>query len=188
MTKRKIIKIDEDKCDGCGLCIPACREGALRIVNGKARLASDLLCDGLGACLGHYPQNAITIEVRDAEKQSRQWPVQIALLSPSAPYFKDADLLIAADCVPFAYANFHEDLLKGKALLVGCPKLDDMVYYKEKITEILKINDIRSITYAHMEVPCCFGLVGIIKEAISGSGKAIPFKEAVISIEGERIK
>lgn len=235
MAKRKIIKIDEDKCNGCGLCIPACREGALRIVDGKARLASDVLCDGLGACLGHCPQDAITIEDREAEEfdekevvknrahhshmggscpgsrmmdlgkkkksapggarpgnraesELRQWPVQIALLSPSAPYFKDADILIAADCVPFAYANFHEDLLKGKVLLVGCPKLDDLLYYKEKITEILKINDIRSITYAHMEVPCCFGLVGVIKEAISGSGKTISFKEAVISIEGERIR
>ncbi len=230
MGRRKIIKIDEDRCDGCGLCIPNCPEGALQIIDGKARLISDLFCDGLGACIGHCPKGAITIEEREAEaydekkahrghlhpggcpgskvidfrkdeksktkkrvslgveSQLRQWPVQIMLVPPHASYLNGADLLIAADCVPFAYADFHEDLLNGKVLLVGCPKLDDIEFYKEKITGILKNNDIKSITYAHMEVPCCFGLVSIIKEAISKTSKAIPFKEAVISIKGERLK
>ena len=243
MAKRKIIKIDESKCDGCGVCIPNCPEGALKIINGKARLVREIFCDGLGACLGHCPKGAITIEERDAaafdEKKvaahmahghphhghggsgcpgarvvdmrgedrgkiggnkgeirgdkgaaSRlsNWPVQLMLVPPTAPYLKNADLLIAADCVPFAYADFHGDLLKGKALLAGCPKLDDIQYYKEKISEILKSNDIKSITYAHMEVPCCSGLIGVIEEAIAESGKKVPFKEAVIGIKGQRLR
>lgn len=281
MSKRKIIKIDEEKCNGCGLCIPNCPEGAVRIIDGKARLISDLFCDGLGACIGHCPQGAITIEEREAEEynerkvmeniikqgenvikahlkhlkehgqdkylkqavdflkeraieipleeehsdkhkhhtefsgcpgskimdfrkeqvikkekksfskaesQLKTWPVQIMLVPPFAPYLKDADLLIAADCVPFAYADFHQDLLKGKILLVGCPKLDDIQIYQEKFNQILKYNHIKSITYAHMEVPCCFGLVNIIKSAITASGKEVPFEEIVISIKGERIK
>ncbi|MDD4900373.1 MAG: 4Fe-4S ferredoxin, partial [Candidatus Omnitrophica bacterium] len=118
----------------------------------------------------------------------QQWPVQIMLIPPHAPYLNNADLLVAADCVPFAYANFHQDLLKGKIVLVGCPKLDDPDAYREKFARILGLNQIKSITYAHMEVPCCSGLIGIIKEAISGSGKDVEFKEAVISIQGERLK
>ena len=233
MAKRKIIKINQDKCNGCGLCIPNCPEGAIQVIDGKARLVSDLFCDGLGACLGHCPQGAITIEEREAEEYSerkepppatdknaacscpgskvmdfrkekvatteekafsktesrlRQWPVQIKLVPAKAAYFENADLLIAADCVPFAYADFHLDLLKGKILLVGCPKLDDAGLYQEKIAQILKNNSIKSVTYAHMEVPCCFGLTGIIKSAISASGKNIPFKEITISIKGERIE
>lgn len=230
MSKRKIVNINEEKCNGCGLCIPNCPEGAIKIIDGKARLVSDSLCDGLGACLGHCPQGAITIEERDAEdfderkvalhkheghacpgsaimdfrkknktvknnkagvkmeSQLSQWPVQIMLVPPNAPYLKDADILIAADCVPFAYADFHEKLLKGKILLVGCPKLDDIDFYKEKIAQILKSNNITSVTYARMEVPCCSGLVGVIKEAIVGSGKPVPFEEIVISIKGERLK
>ena len=218
MAKRKIVKIDEEKCTGCGLCIPNCHEGAIRIVNGKARLISDNSCDGLGACLGHCPEGAITIEERDAEpykekvaekkprglcgcpsskvmslsrhcgSQLSNWPVQIKLVPTNAPYFKGADILIAADCVPFAYPEFHEKLLKDKVLLVGCPKFDDIELYKEKITEIVKNNDIKSITHAHMEVPCCFGLMNIIKEAIEDSKKAVPFKESVISIRGEVLK
>ena len=278
MKKRNIIKIDEEKCNGCGLCIPNCPEGALQIIDGKVRLISDLFCDGLGACIGHCPEGAITIEEREAEKyderkvmanivkqginvikahlhhlkehnehaylmqaidylkekgienpleeeflhkhhtdgfsacpgskmmdfrkkeapkeekiaskvesQLGQWPVQITLVPANAPYFKDAHLLIAADCVPFAYADFHEDLLKGRILLVGCPKLDDVEFYKEKLTQILKDNKIKSITCAHMEVPCCFGFVAIIRGAISESRKDIPFKEVVISIKGERL-
>lgn len=225
MIKRKIIKIDESKCNGCGLCVPNCAEGALQIIDGKARLVSDIFCDGLGACLGHCPQGAITIEERvtaefDEHAASRHkhetggcpgskvlkiprnrevtkhpcndeswlssWPVQIMLVGPSAPYFKNADLLIAADCVPFAYAGFHNELLKGRVLLVGCPKLDDIEAYKKKIAEIIKNNSIKSVTYAHMEVPCCFGLVTVIKEAITNSEKSIPFNEAVIGIDGER--
>jgi len=274
MAKRKIIKIDEEKCNGCGLCIPNCPEGALQIIDGKARLISDLFCDGLGACIGHCPQGAITIEERrakpydekkvmeniikqgenvikahimhlkehgeheylkqalvvldkkgiespsfkekrpahlhgrcpgskvmeftredlndakgaDAPKRQselRQWPVQIMLVPASAPFFKDADLLIAADCAAFSYADFHKDFLKGKVLLVGCPKLDDAGFYKEKITEIFKNNDIRSVTCAHMEVPCCFGLVHLIKEALKDSGKKIGFEEITIGIKGE---
>lgn len=273
MAKRKIIKIDEEKCNGCGLCIPNCPEGALQIIDGKARLVSDLFCDGLGACIGHCPQGAITIEEREAKEyderkvmanivkqgkniilahlehlkahqqkeylkqaldflkekniavpftkearegkrsqrhsfsscpgaqiidfrnvgkttinsQLKQWPVQIALVPPFAPYLQDSDLLISADCVPFAYANFHSDLLKGKVLLVGCPKLDDLEVYQEKIIQIIKSNNLKSITYAHMEVPCCFGLVNIIKSVISASAKTIPFKEVVISIKGEKV-
>lgn len=232
MAKRKIVKIDEGKCDGCGLCIPNCAEGAIKIVGGKAKLVSDALCDGLGACLGHCPKGAITIEERDAgdfeEKEVMRkhvhglsgcpgskvlnlcrlsekavssagnktgtgsrlanWPVQIKLVPTDAPYFENADLLVAADCVPFAYPEFHEKLLKGKVLMAGCPKLDDLEAYKEKISVIIKDNTIKSITYAHMEVPCCFGLVGVIQSAISDSGKKIPFKEIVISIKGEKIK
>jgi len=129
-----------------------------------------------------------TKTVSKQESKLGQWPVQIALVPPFAPYLKDADLLIAADCVPFAYANFHEDLLAGKVLLVGCPKLDDIEQSKEKITQVLKNNNIKSIAYAHMEVPCCFGLVGVIKSAISEVGKDIPFEEIVIGIKGERLK
>lgn len=281
MAKRKIIRIDEEKCDGCGLCIPDCPEGALQIIDGKARLISDLFCDGLGACLGSCPQGAITIEEREAEEYNertvmgniakqgknvikahlehlkehgqseylneatdflkernievplkeeplrsgdehmsafsgcpgskvmdfrekeevterkkiiskgiselRQWPIQIMLVPSIAPYLKDAHLLIAADCVPFTYADFHDRLLKGKILLVGCPKLDDVEFYKEKITQILKDDNIKSITCAHMEVPCCFGLVSIVKSAISASGMNIPFKEVTVSIKGEKI-
>lgn len=224
MAKRKIIKIDEGKCNGCGLCIPNCKEGALQIVNGKAKLVSEVYCDGLGACLGHCPQGAITIEEREAkafdekkamghvaknERRNRAeegkykwkdkgvvnknisrletWPVQLKLVPAFAPFLNSADILIAADCVPFAYADFHEDLLKGKILLVGCPKLDDISYYKEKISQIIKNNDIKSITYAHMEVPCCFGLLPVIKEAIASSGKRVLFNDVTISTKGGRI-
>ena len=277
MAKRKIIKIDEDKCNGCGLCIPNCPEGALQIIDGKVRLISDLFCDGLGACIGHCPQGAITIEEREAEpydekkvmanivkqgpntikahlrhlkdhgenkylaqaveylkehnvpvpeeepvhhdhahggscpgakiaeirkgekkaakksgasgavSQLGHWPVQLRLVPAFAPFLSDADILVAADCVPFAYADFHEDLLKGKVLLVGCPKFDDLALYKQKIEAILEHNDVKSITYARMEVPCCAGLGPIIEHAIAASGKKIPYKEVVISVEGGRI-
>ncbi len=239
MATRKIVRIDEEKCNGCGLCIPNCAEGALQIVAGKVKLASDKFCDGLGACLGHCPQEAITIIEREAEDfdekaveihiqqqkeaipepqpflsfagcpSSRpmqfkvpeadpestaigpsfsmlsQWPVQLKLVPINAPYFKDADLLIAADCVPFAYANFHQDFLKGKVVVVGCPKLDDIQYYKEKLTEIFKTNLIKSVTVPYMEVPCCFGLVMAVEEAIRASGKNIPVKKVKIGIQGE---
>ncbi|MDD2751833.1 MAG: 4Fe-4S binding protein [Candidatus Omnitrophica bacterium] len=229
MAKRKIIKIDEKKCNGCGECIPNCKEDAIQIVNNKARLVSEVFCDGLGACLGACPQGAITIEEREAEafdeekvkahisghcacpgskimdfrksetahegacvaearSELQQWPIQIMLVPAHAPYLENANLLIAADCVPFAYANFHHDLLKGKILLVGCPKLDDLEAYKEKFKQIFKLNQIKSITYAHMEVPCCSGLIGVIKEAIKGSAKNVVFEEAIISIQGERVK
>jgi len=276
--KRKIIKIDSEKCNGCGLCIPNCPEGAIQIIDGKARLISDLFCDGLGACIGYCPQGAITVEERQAQEYDerkvmenivkqgknvikahlkhlkehnqqeylkaamdflnekkikvhleeennmhahefsgcpgskimdfrnkeevigkektvahnqsrlRQWPVQIMLVPVVAPYLNNTDLLIAADCVPFAYADFHEDLLRGKTLLVGCPKLDDTEIYQEKFSQILENNNIKSITYAHMEVPCCFELVNIIKSAIDASGKNVPFNEVIISIKGEKLK
>lgn len=222
MAKRKIIKIDEDKCNGCGLCIPNCQEGALQIINGKAKLIKESFCDGLGACLGHCPQGAISIEEKEAEEykeecacpgakitdfrntqearkpdknspgsmqsQLSHWPVQLKLVPAFAPFLNESDLLITADCVPFAYAGFHEDLLRGRVLLVGCPKFDDLKLYQEKISQIIQNNKIKSITYARMEVPCCFGLVNIIKAAILESKKEIPFKEAVISIKGERIR
>lgn len=217
MSKRKIIRINEKKCNGCGLCIPNCKEGALQIIDGKARLVSESFCDGLGACLGHCPQGAITIEERQAEEydeakvlknaakaagcpgsrmmdfkgkgESRlsQWPVQIHLVPVNAPYFDGADLLVAADCVPFAYAGFHEDLLKGKVLLIGCPKLDDAKSYQEKITQILKDNKIKSVTCAHMEVPCCFGLVHLVKSAIEASGRKIAYKDVTIGIKGDKL-
>ncbi len=242
MATRKIVRIDEEKCNGCGLCIPNCVEGALQIVDGKARLITDKFCDGLGACLGQCPQDAITIIEREAEDfdekavevhhhkkvepeskpqprpepapfagcpSSRmmhfkapeprteagpptpsvsmltQWPVQLRLVPVNAPYFQDADLLVVADCVPLAYANFHRDFLKGKAVVMGCPKLDDIGLYKEKLTEIFRANSIKSVTIPYMEVPCCFGLVKITEEAIKASGKDIPLKKLKIGIRGE---
>ena len=216
--KRQIITIDENRCTGCGLCIPNCAEGALRIIDGKARLVSDLFCDGLGACIGHCPEGAITMEIREAEpydeskvmeniarrgpnvikahparaldgcpSRLRQWPVQIMLVPPDAPFLDGADLLVAADCVPFAYASFHENLLAGKALLVGCPKLDDAEHYLEKLTEMFKRADVRSVTVAHMEVPCCSGLVRLVERAIRDSGKDIPFEARTIGIRGNEM-
>ncbi len=234
--KRKIVSIDEEKCNGCGLCIPNCAEGAIKIINGKAKLLDDRFCDGLGACLGHCPQDAITVIERDApefdetevkkhlnvivkhEKQHsiphacpgsmvmdfkserktvpgtgtrqnselRQWPVQLMLVSPQAPYFRNGELLVAADCVPFAYPNFHSDFLAGKSLIIGCPKLDDAEFYIEKLTELLKSNDIKGITLVNMEVPCCFGLQRIVEEAVQKSGKILPIRQTVITIRGEK--
>jgi NAD-dependent dihydropyrimidine dehydrogenase PreA subunit len=274
---RNVITIDEEKCTGCGECIPNCPEGALQIIDGKARLISDLFCDGLGACIGHCPEDAISVGKREAEpyderrvmenvvkggenvvkahlehlrdhgqheylsqaigflrergmdvpmerpaaacasghnhpgggcpgarvmeiegeeeshdvgrgvSRLRQWPVQITLVPPTAPYLQNADLLVAADCVPFALANFHEDLLKGKVLLVGCPKLDDAEFYRRKLTEILRANDVRTITVAHMEVPCCSGLVSILRDSIRDAGKDIPLDEVTITIKGETL-
>ncbi len=229
--KRKILKIDEAKCNGCGECVPNCAEGALQIIDGKAKLVSDALCDGLGACLGECPTGALTIEEREADEFSeekvkehiqkpqqsppggcpgmmqrdfresgqaneavsvstqsalRQWPIQLKLLNPGAPYFKGADLVIAADCVPFSYANFHARFLAGKILIVFCPKLDSASeQYVEKLTEILKNNDIKSITTVHMEVPCCTGTVRIVEEALRNSGKHIIVKDYTISLKGE---
>lgn len=239
MVTRKMIKIDEEKCDGCGLCLPACPEGAIQIVDGKARLISDIYCDGLGACLGECPQDAITIEEREAEEfneeavkihleeveaqksapipefsgcpgsrvmqwdrkpdvqqpaeltpppesELRQWPVQLMLVNPQAQYFENADVTIVADCVPFAYANFHQDFLKSRSIVVGCPKLDDVGFYEEKLTQIFRLNTINSVTVVIMEVPCCSGLVHAVQEAISASGKDVPFHQVVIGIKGEK--
>jgi len=242
--QRKIIKIDEDKCDGCGQCVPACPEGALQIVEGKARLVSDVYCDGLGACLGECPRGAISIEEREAEafdekavherlkaersatkplSQARlapafggcpgaaartiervapatssqtvgetpapstltNWPVQLHLVPTHAPYLEGAKLLIAADCVPFAFADFHRELLAGRTLVIGCPKLDDVEAYVEKLAEILRVNDVASIDVAYMEVPCCFGLVRLVRTALADSGKDIPLHLIKIGIGGE---
>ncbi len=245
MTKRKIVHIDEEKCNGCGLCIPNCAEGALQIINGKAHLVSDVYCDGLGACLGTCPEDAITIiereadefneeaveehlellkenqaeeelpqaikeakacscpsmQVIDFEKETepvskeavrtnselKQWPVQLHLVPTSAPFLNNRELLIAADCVPFAAANFHQDYLKGNSLLIGCPKLDDANIYIDKLTEIFKMNSIPKITVIHMEVPCCFGLKHIINEAIKRSEKDIPVEEINMSLQGKEL-
>ncbi len=211
--KRDIVFIEEDKCNGCGLCIPDCAEGAIKIIDGKARLVDDRFCDGLGACLGHCPQDAITIVKRDApefdehevkkhlaaEKKKttrvlaqrqnselRQWPVQLTLVSPQASYFKDSELLVAADCVPFAYPNFHSDFLSGRSLIIGCPKLDDADFYADKLAEILKKNRIKTITLVNMEVPCCFGLQHIVEDAVHKAGKIIPIRQTVITIRGEK--
>jgi Pyruvate/2-oxoacid:ferredoxin oxidoreductase delta subunit len=234
MATRKIVKIDDEKCTGCGLCIPNCAEGALQIIDGKVRLVSEKFCDGLGACLGHCPEDAITVIERETEdfdekavevhlhKQTEaqhqpaftgypssrsmhfklnetesgkevigslvsmlsHWPVQLKLVLINTPYFQNADLLVTADCVPFAYANFHQDFLKGKAVVVGCPKLEDIQYYKEKLTEIFKTNSIKSVTVSYMEVPCCFGLVKATEDAIAASGKNIPLKKVKIGTQG----
>ncbi len=203
--KRKIIFIDEDKCNGCGSCIPNCAEGAIKIVDGKAKLVDERFCDGLGACLGHCPQDAITIVERDAPEfdehevkktntgaaqressELRQWPVQLTLVPPQASYFKDSSLLVAADCVPFAYPNFHFDFLAGKSLIIGCPKMDDAEFYVDKLSEILKNNKIKTITLVNMEVPCCFGLQHIVEEAVQKAGKVLPIKQTVITIRGEK--
>ena len=244
---RKIVKIDPDKCDGCGLCVPSCAEGAITIVNGKAVLAADNLCDGLGACLGDCPRNAITIIERESDafdeaavakhlaaqgkpapvhqhqpapaapahghgggcpgsrmmsfakpaaapsaepagsRQSKlaQWPVQLHLVSTTAPYFQGADLLITADCVPVAYAGYHEDFLNGKAVVMGCPKLDDNQFYTQKLTELFSNSDIKSITVLKMEVPCCGGIAMAARQALAASGKEIPYKEVTIGIQGQ---
>ncbi len=239
MAKRKIVRIDEERCSGCGLCIPNCAEGALQVIDGKARLISEKFCDGLGACLGHCPEDAISVTEREADEfddkavelhlkskpetrpaveppplhsegcpSSRpmqfnnsgsqtkakaavsisrlsHWPVQLKLVPVNAPYFEEADLLVTADCVPFAYPNFHEEFMANKTVVVGCPKLDDIQYYREKLTEIFKSNTIRTVTVVFMEVPCCSGLVRATEEAIAATDKTIPLKKVRIGIRGE---
>jgi len=236
MALRNIVRIDEDKCTGCGLCATACAEGAIKIVNGKARLVSDSYCDGLGACLGHCPEGAITIEQRDAAdfdeeavkahlehqatpqvealfvcpgmavqrltrdgspeensaadipSQLGQWPVQLKLVSPTASYFAGSDLLLVADCVPFAMGDFHRQFLKGRSIAVGCPKLDDVQFYVQKLAQILCANDLRSVTVVHMEVPCCSGLTRVAREAIAQSGKPLSFEDVTISLRGDVLR
>jgi len=270
--KRDIIKINEEKCTGCGECIPGCPEGALQVIDGKARLISDLFCDGLGACIGNCPEDAIVVETREAgpydeykvmenivkagphvikahlqhlddhsEKELlkqainflkernlevpdyegektfvcgctgsmeleldrvegkgelptpfspelRNWPVQLQLLNPNAPYFKNADLLISADCAPFAYANFHQLFLKDKVLIILCPKLDrTLEQYLDKLAEIFRDQDIKTISIVHMEVPCCSGIEVIVRKALEKAQKNITLRDYTISINGEII-
>lgn len=262
---RKIVQIDESKCDGCGECVPSCAEGAIAIVDGKARLVGDVLCDGLGACLGECPRGAIRVVEREAVAfdeaaveahrsralpgspharapasgatapppaparprlavisapaepaagggcpgsrsvtlprpapsapsgsgealsapgQSRlgQWPVQLHLVSPRAPAFQGADLLVAADCVPFAYARFHEDFLDGRAVVIACPKLDDVAPYGEKLAAIMA--QVRSVTVIRMEVPCCGGISRLARAAIAASGRDVPIRDVVVAVDG----
>ena len=188
---RKIIEIQEEKCNGCGLCASACHEGAIGMVDGKARLLRDDYCDGLGDCLPQCPTGAITFVEREAApydeagiSRLRQWPCQIKLVPVNAPYFHKAKLLIAADCTAYTYADFHRDFMKGKITLIGCPKLDG-ADYSEKLTEIIKNNDIRSVTILRMEVPCCGGLEMAVKKALQNSGKFLPWQVVTISTEGQ---
>lgn len=193
---RKIIEINEEKCNGCGLCAKACHENAIGMVNGKAKLLRDDYCDGLGGCLPTCPTGAITFVEREAaaydeaaveankRKKNRQWPIQIQLTPVNAPYFDGADLLIAADCTAFAYANFAKEIQKGKITLIGCPKLDS-VDYSEKLTAILEQNDVKSVTIIRMEVPCCGGIQNAAVTAMKKSGKFIPWQVLTVSVEGE---
>lgn len=276
MTKRKIIEINEEKCTGCGQCMPNCPEGALQVIDGKARLVSDLFCDGLGACVGNCPEEAMNVVEREAEPYEEKtvminivkagpntikahlkhlkehgaedlykeaveyleendveipeeepssssscrsipqacpgsgvqevdrkevtaeglkvvcsiprlenWPVQIKLVPPTAPWLQNADLVIIADCVAYSYAATHEKFIKGKKVITGCPKLDERELYVDRLTGIVGSNDLKSITLVHMEVPCCYGFNGVLEEAIERSGKPQGYKEVVISIKGE---
>ena len=214
---RRIIKINEELCNGCGACADACHEGAIAMVNGKARLIKDDYCDGLGDCLPTCPTGAITFEEREAaaydeaavkarmhqsrnlspsdaplhrecrESRLTQWPVQIKLAPVQAPYFKDARLLIAADCTAFAYGNFHNDFIASRITLIGCPKLD-MVDYSEKLTEIIRLNDIRDVTIVRMEVPCCGGIENAAKRALQASGKFIPWQVVTVRTDGSLVR
>ena len=198
---RRIITIDENKCNGCGLCADACHECAIGIVDGKAKLLREDYCDGLGDCLPACPMNAISFEQREAPAyneaavlaakeakslQLRNFPVQIKLAPVNAPWFEDADLLIAADCTAFAYPDFHRDFIRGKVVLIGCPKLD-AVNYAEKLTQIFRYNNIRSITVTRMTVPCCGGLTNAVKTAIENSGKEIPLNIVTIRPDGQTV-
>jgi len=252
-VKRKIIEIDEERCDGCGMCVPSCAEGAIQVIDGKARLVADKYCDGLGACLGDCPQGALRVIEREAEEfdeaaveaylkggtpapvpeppsapamacgcpsaqvrtlerpapaaarasgcpgqQVREvrardsalshWPVQITLVPPTAAFLKGADVLVLADCVGPAYPRLHEDLMAGRTVLMGCPKLDDAEAYIEKFTEMFRSAGIRNLTVAMMEVPCCSGLNAIVQEALRRAGASIPVDQVVISVKGERME
>jgi NAD-dependent dihydropyrimidine dehydrogenase PreA subunit len=202
---RKIIAINKEKCNGCGLCVKACHEGAIGIVDGKASLLRDDYCDGLGNCLPVCPSGAIAFEEREAEpfnqkalslNQTRgqnedasclnQWPLQIKLVPVNASYFDGADLLIAADCCAYSHGSFHKQFMKNKITLIGCPKLDG-VNYSEKLTHIMRLNNINSVTAVRMEVPCCSGIEHAAKAAVESSGKNIEVAVVTLSIKGEII-
>lgn len=236
---RKIIEIDDELCDGCGQCVPACAEGAIQVIDGKARLLKERYCDGLGACLGDCPQGALRVVEREAEEFDEeaveahlegldsdprasdipmacgcpssqvqafepavasdarsgptpsalcQWPVQIQLVPPTAPFLKGADLLVAADCTPFAYADFHRDFVQGKVVLVGCPKFDDVEEYVARFTEIFRSADIRSVTVVVMEVPCCASLPVLLEKAMEKAEKRVPMERVVLSTRGHILK
>jgi len=241
-TMRKIIEIDEERCDGCGECVPNCAEGALQIIDGKAKVVSDNLCDGLGACLGECPKGALTVVEREADEFDEEavekhlsdlpaaptiekpadipcgcpsaniqtfgtadscreanrpvtmetaqsalthWPIQIRLIPPEAPFLKGADLLVLADCCGVAYAGLHEDLLKGRVIMIGCPKFDDVQDYIDRFTAIFKTADIKSVSVVVMEVPCCSGLPVIVKKGMEAAGKTVPLREIVIGLKGQ---
>ena len=194
---RRIIQINEEKCNGCGICANACHEGAIDIVDGKAKLVRENFCDGFGDCLPGCPTGAISFETREApeydeaavkqaQEATKNWPVQIKLAPVQAPYFDKAKLLIAADCTAYAYAAFHQDFIRGKVTLIGCPKLDN-IDYSEKLTQIIANNDIQSVTIVRMEVPCCGGLERAAKNALQGSGKFIPWQIVTVGIDGNLI-
>ncbi len=245
MTWRQVIRIDEEKCDGCGECVTGCAEGAIAVIDGKARLVSEIYCDGLGACLGQCPQGAITMVEREAEdfneaktrehlerqrhpkyvpapvplafaavapqcpgsmsrslarqpavsrdgdgmgpqsSELMNWPIQLTLVPPSAPYFRGADLLLVADCVPFACAGFHQRFLRGKPVIIGCPKLDPAEFYVKKLAGIVQVAEPRSLTVVHMEVPCCSGLTRIAQYALGMAECNTPLTDVTISIGGE---
>lgn len=243
-VERKIIEIDEDLCTGCGQCIIQCAEGALEIVDGKAKIVADKFCDGLGACMGECPTGALKIIKREAEdfdenaveehlktikereepveapaacgcpsatmqsfprpmpyqpvgepatqesepSELAHWPVQINLVPPTAPFLKNADLLVAADCTPIAYRSFHKDFLEGRVVMVGCPKFDDAQAYVDKFTQLFSLSAVRSVTVVVMEVPCCQGLPLIIKRGMQMAGKDIPMELAIVSVRGEILK
>ena len=193
---RKIIKIDESKCNGCGACAAACHEGAIEMINGKAKLTREDYCDGLGDCLPACPTDAISFEEREApayneaavlaakQQKLSQWPVQIKLVPVNAPYFENANLLIAADCSAYAYGNFHNEFIRNHITLIGCPKLDEGDY-AEKLTQIIANNNIKSVTVTRMEVPCCGGIENAVKRALQASGKFIPWRVVTISTDGK---
>ena len=195
--KRTIIRIDEAKCNGCALCIPNCPEGALELVDGKAKLARESFCDGLGACLGHCPEGAIVIEEREAENYDEpavtttrselsHWPLQLHLISPLAPQYRNRAVLLVADCVPFALADFHRRFLKGRALAIACPKLDhSQEIYRDKLTALVDAALIASLTVITMEVPCCSGLLHLARQAASAAARHVPVASVVVSVRGE---
>jgi NAD-dependent dihydropyrimidine dehydrogenase PreA subunit len=227
--ERDILKIDEDLCNGCGICVPNCHEGALQVIDGKIRLVSELMCDGLGACIGHCPEGAISIEKREAESYSgvrvieqikenkngcpgsrtvviertkdieqmtenayselRQWPVQMHLINPNAPYFRNSDFLLAADCVAYSVGGFHSKYLKRKSLAIACPKLDHGTeIYVEKLKALIDVALINTITVMIMEVPCCGGLLQMIKSAALSVSRKIPVKLMIAGITGDILR